>query len=57
MVILKVGCCLKVVKKVECKKIVVGLILFGKLLDCVGYILEEFELFIVEGDFVGGLVK
>lgn len=42
---------------VWCKSVLESLILFGKLVDCSFCDFGEFEIYIVEGDFVGGFVK
>lgn len=57
MVIFSVQCCMCVVKKVVCKKLISGLVLSGKLVDCIVQDFNCIELFFVEGDFVGGFVK
>lgn len=56
-----VVCVCVVVKKVcevICCKLVLDVVsLLGKLVDCFSKSFEECEIFLVEGDFVGGFIK
>lgn len=49
--------CCKQEKEIVCKLVIKKLCLFGKLVDCLVINCDGIELFIVEGDSVGGLVK